>query len=177
MIFLTGDYHLGHHNLWEGMRQEEFGSMDEMDNIILDNLFSKLKHKDTLFFLGDLAMKDNPLIKVFLERLYRLSINLIYIRGNHDKNGVLKWLRYFNYTWYELLTMNINKQKLTLCHYPMISWESSHRGSWQAHAHTHGNLCPYGMSWDCGVDANDFQPLSMKEFSDIMHLLRMNKVK
>jgi len=176
MIWLTGDYHLDHLNLWEGIRKEEFSSLEEMNQVIWDNLFSRLCRKDTLYFLGDLAMKDTPLIKLFLEKLSSLSINLLFIRGNHDKNGVLKWLRYFNIDWHELTSIKINNQKLVLCHYSMRTWESSHRGSWQAHAHSHGNLCPAGFQWDVGVDANDFKPVSWPEFIEIMSLLKMNKI-
>ena len=174
MIYLWGDPHFDHFNLWEGMRKDDFPSLEEMNQTIWDNLFTKLKRKDTLLFLGDFAMKDSPWIKLFLEKIQSLAINLVFIRGNHDQNHVLKWLRYFNIQWHELLTININKQKLILCHYAMRVWESSHRGSWQAHAHSHSNLCPIGLSWDCGVDANNYEPLSWDYFVGIMDMLIKN---
>jgi calcineurin-like phosphoesterase family protein len=63
-------------------------------------------------------------------------------------------------------------QRVTLCHYPMLSWYQSHRGAWQLFGHVHGRLdgsdkiMPTQL--DIGVDSHNFTPLSWIEVKTII---------
>ena len=70
-------------------------------------------------------------------------------------------------------------QRITVCHYPMIVWNHSHRGSWQLFGHVHsrednnnpeaGRLsCLTPNQYDIGVDRNNFKPVSYEEIKTII---------
>ena len=62
----------------------------------------------------------------------------------------------------------VEGQDITVCHYAMRVWNKSHFGAWQIYAHSHGELPPIGLQYDCGVDCNDFCPVSFEELKIIM---------
>ena len=157
-IFFTADYHLGHKNIIKYCNRP-FNNIDEMDKTILDNLFSKLKRGDILYFLGDFAF-GHKYYEEFPGLIEKYGINLIFIQGNHDKKLKINAC--------DLKTIKIEKQIIVLCHYPLRVWDRSHYGSWQLHGHSHGTLPPLGMQYDVGVDNNNFVPVSYEEIKNIM---------
>jgi len=48
------------------------------------------------------------------------------------------------------------------------TWPLSHYNSWHLYGHSHGKLEPIGKSWDIGVDANNYYPVSFARIHDIM---------
>lgn len=62
------------------------------------------------------------------------------------------------------------KQLIILCHYPFLTWNKSHYGSWNLHGHCHGTLPddPSSLRLDVGVDVHAFSPISFDEVSTIM---------
>jgi calcineurin-like phosphoesterase family protein len=52
----------------------------------------------------------------------------------------------------------------------MKIWRNSHRGSWHLYGHSHGGLheSPNSLSFDVGVDARDYRPISFDEVSKLM---------
>ncbi len=64
--------------------------------------------------------------------------------------------------------------KITLCHYPMASWEASYHGSWHLHGHSHGTWNSRegtegsGYIMDVGVDSWAFAPVTLKEVRTYM---------
>jgi len=61
-------------------------------------------------------------------------------------------------------------QITVLCHYAMRVWDRCHHGAWHLFGHSHGSLAddPHSLSWDVGIDANGFSPLSVPEIAAIM---------
>ena len=72
-------------------------------------------------------------------------------------------------------------QDIILCHYPMVVWDKSHRGSWQLFGHVHGmldgdkRLSPNQM--DIGVDSNNFRPISYQEVKEIITINNLDRIK
>lgn len=67
-------------------------------------------------------------------------------------------------------TISLNKVNFALMHYPMMSWPKKNSGSIQLHGHIHGsemynleNKIANIRSYDVGVDANYFYPVSVKQ--------------
>lgn len=98
------------------------------------------------------------------------------IWGNHD-NFQIRDL--FN-GCYDILNVNVNNQRIVLCHYAMLVWDKSHRGAWQLYGHSHSNIesyadkvMPQRLSIDVGIDnaklvLGDYRPFSFEELSQIM---------
>jgi calcineurin-like phosphoesterase family protein len=75
---------------------------------------------------------------------------------------------------HDLLTISVDvdgrAQSVVMCHYAMRVWNQSHRGAWHLYGHSHGSLPddPNALSWDAGVDVNDYAPLSVSQVAAIM---------
>jgi len=54
MIWFTADYHLSHKNIIKYCNRP-FVNVNEMNTAILNNLESKVKQGDTLYFIGDIT--------------------------------------------------------------------------------------------------------------------------
>jgi calcineurin-like phosphoesterase family protein len=63
---------------------------------------------------------------------------------------------------------SINGQYIWCSHYAHRVWNLSHHGSWHIYGHSHGSLPPIGLSWDVGVDNNNYFPVSFDQLSEIM---------
>jgi len=82
MYWFTSDYHFGHENIIKYCKRP-FKSIYHMNSSIIRNHNERVKPNDTVFFLGDFALKDG------VECLEQLNGNFVFIKGNHDgKNGI-----------------------------------------------------------------------------------------
>lgn len=170
-LWFTSDLHFYHINCIK-YTNRPFNNIEHMHESLISNWNSNVKQKDVCYVLGDFAYlipRDIPenLTKV----LNRLNGHKHLILGNHD----YKYLTYYNrINIFESITplveINYYKQKITLCHYPMLSWNNSHYNtSWQLFGHHHGRLqmCN-NKQYDVGVDCNNFKPLCYEEIEVIM---------
>lgn len=66
-----------------------------------------------------------------------------------------------------LKEVRIGGKLISLCHFPMRSWNQSERGSWHLHGHLHSSNplsnCQGYLSLDVGVDAWNWEPASYEE--------------
>ena len=125
--------------------------------------------EDDVYILGDVTMKGPELAFAVLSRLVGKKY---LIRGNHDYfvdnhawseySWVFQWVK----EYHELV---VNNQKFVLFHYPIAEWAGFYKGSIHLHGHQH-NQSVYNFqqqqagirSYDVGVDANDFTPVSIE---------------
>ena len=167
MIYFTADAHFGHGNIIK-MENRPFHSVEEMNETLIQNWNAKVSNNDDIFILGDFTLKGPTLANAVLERL---SGRKYLIRGNHDRfvdrqnfrKDVFLWVRdYFELSW--------QGYYFILCHYPLLSWNGMHRGSFHLHGHMH-NKMRYNLAnraigvrrLDVGVDAFGMAPVSIEE--------------
>ena len=165
MIWFSADFHLSHKNIIKYCNRP-FRNIEEMDYAILENLKSKTKPKDILYYLGDLTFHESVAVE-FFEMFKHLEIH--YITGNHDNQKVLKIVEEYCISVSPLKDIKIQEQSITLCHYAMRVWNKSHFNSWQLYGHSHAILEPVGKQYDVGVDNNNFFPVSFDELIEIMN--------
>jgi len=69
-----------------------------------------------------------------------------------------------------MVRIDLAGQQIILCHYAMRVWDKSHWGIWHLYGHSHGSLPddPRSLSYDVGVDKNNFTPLLFEEVKEIM---------
>jgi calcineurin-like phosphoesterase family protein len=166
--FFTADTHFGHDNIRKYCHRP-FNTVEEMNNTIIQNWNSRVTKNDIVFHLGDFAFGNSN--EEFDKYFNQLNGKIIFIKGNHDdlaRKNKRKFQLYLT-GYYEI---KIEEQTIILCHYAMRVWNKSHFGSWHLYGHTHGTLSEKidSLSFDVGIDTNNFYPYS---FYDIKN--KMNK--
>ena len=154
--------HLGHKNIIR-LSNRPFGTVEEMDTELISRFNSKVKPGDIVYDLGDFSFK-NP-----REYLDQLNVAPIRIKGSHDHDIKEPYMLVVKPAG--LLDEYGNQISITLCHYSMRTWSKSHYGSWSLFGHSHGMLPPYGLSFDCGTDTNNFYPYSLEDVVEKMAAL------
>jgi len=157
--FFTADEHFGHANAIKHSNRP-FSSVEEMDELLIQNHNELVSDKDITIHAGDFAWLKH---KDEVSRKYvdRLNGRHIFLRGSHDK-----WLPQTHdlAIWEE----TIEGQHIVVCHYALRVWPRSHYNSWQLYGHSHGKLTPQGKQWDVGVDNNAYYPVSFERVCEIM---------
>jgi calcineurin-like phosphoesterase family protein len=189
-VFITSDCHFSHKNLCRGVTgwrttdgkvpvssTRDFPTLDLMNDMIVNNINSKVGQDDTLIMLGDIAFGGFENITIFLDRLICKNIHLVL--GNHDhhisnnRGGIQDmFLSVQNY-----LEANINGENFVLSHYPFASWNGLNKGVIHLHGHVHlspQNKWGNGKRLDVGMDGNDMRPYKL---SEIVHMMDRRSIK
>lgn len=163
MIFFTSDTHFNHFNIIR-FSNRPFYSVEEMDEILIQNWNNVVGKDDTIYHLGDFCLGDSK------KYLKRLNGNIVRIKGSHDRDMKSPYMKIIQPEG--LKDEYDNQRSIILCHYPMRSWHLSHYASFMLFGHHHGNLDPHGLSFDVGVDTNDFYPYSLNDIENKMKTLK-----
>lgn len=175
-LWVSADWHQYHNNI-RRLCNRPFNSIEEMNEILIENYNKVVKPNDSFIHAGDFApwVKADKVITV-LKRMNGTK-NLIF--GNHDHNLLRPEIKqYVNWIkdYYEL---NIDKHMTVFSHYAFRVWNQSHRGSYHCYGHSHGTLPDdiNALSIDIGVDAvamregmkpENYRPLHFEEVRDFM---------
>lgn len=170
-IWFTSDTHFNHTNIIK-YANRPFHSVEEMNDVIINNWNSLVKEDDIVYHLGDFCFGDPW---KYLDALYG---NIKIILGSHDSHwyaedyndGRVSMLGRMH-VMDTLYRKDGHAISLTLNHYAMRSWPLSHYGSWHLFGHHHGKLESYGKSFDVGVDCHNFRPIEIKEVKTLMDRL------
>jgi calcineurin-like phosphoesterase family protein len=167
-IFFTSDLHFDHDAV-RSHAKRPYGSLEEMNEALIQNWNAKVKGSAQVYVLGDFAWRRPAF---FADRLMG-TISLI--RGNHDSDTITKLSKIFD-TVAEMRRIEIDNKIITLCHYSMRTWYKSHHNSWHLFGHSHGRLQPHGKSFDVGVDTElaNYSPIHFDEVVAYMNTLPDN---
>lgn len=185
-IFFTSDPHFYHTNIIKYC-ERPFDIVEDMNNELLEKWNDTIGEDDTIFMLGDFSMKANA--KQIAGIIGKLKGRKHLILGNHDRsiltNGFIgsQWKSINDITKITVVDDEVDGgyQPIIMCHYPMITWDGSHRGSWQLFGHVHGGLSNKGIikhspnQLDVGVDCHDFYPISYEEVKILITKQNLNK--
>lgn len=171
MIWFTSDLHLGHENII-GYSHRPFENAEAMGVAIIRGINDTVGAEDTLWVLGDVCMGRDKVgsCSAFLSQLVCQDVRLV--KGNHDlKDGSLMLEAGFAEV-YDLTQIGVGgRQRVTLCHYPLLSWDKRAHGSMMLHGHIHSEGMGYNeenrkngvLRYDVGVDANGYAPVSIDD--------------
>jgi len=183
-IFFTSDLHLGHHNVIK-YDNRPFKDVDEMHSTLLKNWNSVVGVDDIVFYLGDLSFGKTELGKWFT---HSVNGKIHFILGNHDKmKDILKLNRFESIhpygceIWVKDEDLKSARgsdgyQQIILSHYPILSWNRQHHGSWHLHGHSHQSITKsdVGKEYykrkviDVGCNGWDYTPLSYTLVKEVM---------
>lgn len=144
MKYYISDLHLFHKNVTgEGNNFDNrpFDTLEEMHKYIKEKWNRKITNGDTVYILGDVALRgiNTKLIALVAQ----LKGNKILIKGNHDDVRDLRYSNLFDeIVEYKEVTDTLNKQtvKLVLSHYPILMWKGQHRGTIHLYGHVHNTF-------------------------------------
>lgn len=155
MIFFTSDTHFGHKAIIDFCKRP-YSSVEEMNEELVKNWNNTVSKGDTVYHLGDFAFHNHNIF-------HKLNGKKHLIKGNHDDKKVLE-LPWSSVQDYKVLQEN--RKKFVLFHCPITDWEDMYKGSIHLHGHVHSKARAWQMlanSYDVGVDANNYTPVSMAE--------------
>ena len=174
-LFFTSDTHFFHKNIIKYCSRP-FANTEEMNEQLVER-WNKVVPKDgVVFHLGDFSLTAKE--KDLKTLVNKLNGEIHLIIGNHERDA-LKMISSRFTTISDICEIYIeddeityDEQHIVMCHYPMIVWNGSHRGSWQLFGHVHGGLSNKGeikhpvTALDVGVDCHNFTPLSYQEVKE-----------
>ena len=140
-----------------------------MDESLLDNWNARIKQNDTVYILGDMFFRNQAPAGAILERLNGKKHLLI---GNHDKDWMKRTgLPLFFESVSSMFEVSDGAHKLTLCHYPLMTWSGASKGSYMIYGHIHNNtnasffplICSMPNLLNAGVDINEYRQVTFKE--------------
>jgi len=177
--FFTSDTHFGHAAIIQYCSRP-YKSVEEMNQVLIDNWNSKVKKDDIVYHLGDFIFGGS---KLWYEIFSKLNGNIVLIMGNHDARNLRK--DYDNLLYYRTnqLKINIDNTGIYLNHFPFLCYDYRHFIQLYGHVHSGPKstsldldrlkLC-YPEQYDVGVDNNNYYPISYYELKDIINK-RKNK--
>lgn len=162
-IFFTSDLHFYHANVIKYCNRP-WDSAEEMNEGLIANWNSVVRDNDKVWILGDLFFCGH---EESLSILKRLKGRKHLILGNHDKmiRNQKQVQAEFERVYPDLYEESIAGVKVVMCHYPLLTWNKAHYGSFMLHGHSHGTArYPFtGRIMDVGVDSNNYTPISWED--------------
>jgi calcineurin-like phosphoesterase family protein len=193
-IYMTSDHHFGHDNILhhEPKRKELFGTIDRMNQELVERWNSVVGKGDVVHYLGDFSMK----IKYVEEFLPRLNGLKLLLGGNHDKVFADTKQQYldrlmkagFHSVDYSPMRLPITFENhgtisIAMSHYPYLEDEAEvakecgyalryedirppKLGDLLLHGHVHGRWKFRPHCINVGVDVWDYYPVKMETAVD-----------
>ncbi len=154
-------------------------SVDRMNRGLAANINARVGPSDLLWCLGDWVFGGRDYLRH--ARWFRDQIRcrtIFFIWGNHDDRRI----RDLFTATYDQAEIQVEGVKITLNHYPMLTWNGQHHGCVESpNIHLYGHVhalydrepaaCPVrdAMAWaalDVGFDGHDYQVWSLDEVMD-----------
>ena len=147
MNYYISDLHLFHKNVTRAGKDFDdrpFDNLEEMHSILKDKWNAKVTNGDTVYILGDLAMRGTQ--EDLIAFVSTLKGHKVMVKGNHDDIKDLRYKQLFDEIcdYKEISdTLDGKNVKLVLCHYPILMWKDQHRGSILLYGHVHNSIEEY----------------------------------
>ena len=140
MNYYISDLHFLHKNIIKhdfNNGGRKFDSIEEHDNLIIENINKIVTPQDNLYLLGDISWGT---VGETIELLKRINCKGIFAcKGNHDrplKDGRVK--KMFQGI-YDIKQIEDNGKQIIMSHYPQMMWNGQHRGVVHLYAHLHNS--------------------------------------
>src|SRR4051812_17234034 len=127
---------------------------------------------DVVYHIGDFGLDCG--LPETTELLEQLNGSIHLVKGNHDHSNRVAHAPFASIE--SDREVKVDKQLISLSHFPKFCWNKDKHGAWHLHGHCHGGLVPYvntlnpnGKYVDAGVDGVlGIGPHSMDVIADYM---------
>lgn len=168
MIYITSDFHFNHKNILKYEKETRpFETIEEMNEVLIENWNKKVEESDTVYMLGDIFMglEEQGCIGDIMNRLKGKKI---LIKGNHDTNRRIAAMSPYLEGVYDMYNLKYDKRTFVLCHYPLKEWYEKEYGAIHLYGHVHSNdhrngEMQEGRACHIGIDTNQLRPISIVE--------------
>lgn len=161
-IFVISDTHFNHTNILRFkddkqnyFRGDNFASVEEMNETMVDNWNKTVKDQDIVYHLGDVYMTNGAGAYEILSRLKGRKRLLL---GNHDNGRDQTLHRHFQKI---SLWRDFKDFGLLLTHVPVHP--GNLRGSRNVHGHIHQNASPDDRYVNVCVEWTNYTPVSLED--------------
>lgn len=172
--FFISDTHFSHENMLRfttstGEKLRSFSNIEEMNETIISRWNAIVSCRDTVYHLGDVAMKFQ-----FVNLVKRLKGRKILLPGNHDHASAKDYLNYF-----EDIIGVIKHKEFLLSHYPVHQDSIPTWCNANVHGHTHSEVVRFNNEIDyryfnvC-VEKINYAPI---EIDEIRVLIKERKLR
>jgi calcineurin-like phosphoesterase family protein len=145
-----------------------FDNLEEMHSIVKDKWNAKVTNGDTVYILGDLAMRGTQ--EDLIAFVSTLKGHKVMVKGNHDVIKDLRYKQLFDEIcdYKEISdTLDGKNVKLVLCHYPILMWKDQHRGSILLYGHVHNSIEEYYFK-KCLRDMNNEDFFNRRDVEEVL---------
>jgi calcineurin-like phosphoesterase family protein len=156
----TADPHFGHSRIIEFCKRP-FASVGEMDSHILTRMQAAMTPEDDLWIVGDFAFGGSDQASRLDGYLASIPGRKHLVIGNHDKTWMMRLSGWTSI--HDLIEVREDGTRMTLCHYPMVTFPGARHGALQLFGHVHDNWPGSRNSVNVGVDVWDFRPVGLAE--------------
>lgn len=145
-----------------------FNSIEEMNELIVENWNKVVKPEDRVYHLGDVAFSKKD-----LEILNRLNGSKILIKGNHDTLELKEYIKYFkDIRAYKV----ISELGFIFSHIPIHPDGLKGRLGYNIHGHLHEKIYSDKHYINISVEQTNYCPLSLEDLSKEV-LRRENEIR
>ena len=167
-IFFTSDLHFGHANIIKYCNRP-WDTAEGMDEALISKWNAIVGNNDRVIILGDVFFCQADRAR---EIMHRLNGRKELVYGNHDKmiKNQKSVQDLFTKIHPDLYQETIDGTLVVMCHYPLLTWNRAHRGSFMLHGHCHNTIPfdPFYRRMDVGVDAQDYEPIAWKDVKRVL---------
>ena len=168
-IWITSDTHFNHTNILKYESETRpFGTVEEMNEIIISNWNDVVAKEDTVYVLGDFFMgKLDEIVPIY----ERLNGKIILIRGNHDTKNRIEIYKELGIEVKDIEYISYKGRFFILCHFPIASEEfmymvrndNSEVVSLYGHVHSNAPKGYVDGTYHIGMDTNNLTPISLEQ--------------
>jgi len=161
--FFTADLHFGHGGIIE-ICTRPFNHMRHMEKSLIRNWNSVVSEDDMIYVIGDFSMKTK-LHRGFYENIMnKLNGKKILICGNHEIDSTLFYAGDNGVGFQQVVYPYLEVEEFILIHDPVSSIVFPNR-PWIT-GHVHQMWHTMRNCFNCGVDVNDYTPVSIETIRD-----------
>lgn len=156
-VYLAADLHIGHKNC--AIKYRPFKSLEEHDNLIIENWNKTVNKNDTVYLLGDLSLHSKD-VSFMSKLLGRITV----VGGNHENpSSARELLKYVNN-----FAALIDYKGFWLTHFPIHPMHLRGRRNIHGHLHDQKVVLADGTIDDryrcVSLDQINFTPIEFNTF-------------
>ncbi|ASA22279.1 metallophosphoesterase [Paenibacillus donghaensis] len=158
-VFFSSDHHFGHKHIID-FESRPFGSVEQMNEMMIESWNAVVRAEDTLFHLGDFSFLGKEATRNILSRLNGYKILIL---GNHDRGRSRNW-------WLDAGFNEVSEHPLIykefffLSHEPM--YMNKHMPYVNVHGHIHGQKYEGNHHFNICVEHWNYTPLTFEQIRD-----------